>query len=150
MGTPSNPGWPTGYVPTASEWEQAFSAKVDYPAAVSQGGSGAMTAYGANYNIAQRSILSASSAVQLCTSYGIATSAAAISVFLPPLAGLQAGDWIDLYDVDFNAAANNVSVVAHGVDQISLYGTPAGTQTLNVSGVRCRLVANTTTWSMIV
>ena len=40
MSTPTNPGWPTGYIPTAEEWEAAFSGKVDFPAPPSQGGTG--------------------------------------------------------------------------------------------------------------
>ena len=40
MGTPSNPGWATGYAPTAAEWEAAFSGKADYPVPVGQGGTG--------------------------------------------------------------------------------------------------------------
>lgn len=40
MSTPSNPGWATGYVPSAEEWIAVFSGKVDYPAPVGQGGTG--------------------------------------------------------------------------------------------------------------
>ena len=40
MSTPSNPGWDTGYVPTAAQWTAAFSGKVDYPAPFGQGGTG--------------------------------------------------------------------------------------------------------------
>lgn len=42
MALPSNPGWPTGFVPTAAQWAEAFSAKVDYPAPANQGGLGTM------------------------------------------------------------------------------------------------------------
>ena len=40
MSTPSNPGWASGYVPTAAQWAAVFSGKVDYPAPVGQGGTG--------------------------------------------------------------------------------------------------------------
>lgn len=43
MGTPSNPGWATGYAPTAAEWEAAFSSKADYPVPFGQGGTGLTT-----------------------------------------------------------------------------------------------------------
>lgn len=150
MGTPANPGWPTGYVPSASEWAQAFSSKVDFPAPVSQGGTGALSSSGANYNILQRGLASADVAAQALTRYGLRTGSGPFSVFLPPIASLAAGDWIDVYDVDFNAAVNNINVIASGTDQIYLFGVAAGTQTLNVSGVRATLVVNTSAWSMIV
>ena len=40
MSTPNNPGWTTGYVPTAAEWDSTWSSKVDYPAPPGQGGTG--------------------------------------------------------------------------------------------------------------
>ena len=40
MSTPSNPGWETGYEPSAAEWASEWSAKVDYPAPPGQGGTG--------------------------------------------------------------------------------------------------------------
>lgn len=40
MSTPSNPGWATGYEPSAAEWASEWSAKVDYPAPYGQGGTG--------------------------------------------------------------------------------------------------------------
>lgn len=40
MSTPSNPGWATGYAPTAIEWAATWSGKADYPVVVGQGGTG--------------------------------------------------------------------------------------------------------------
>lgn len=40
MSTPSNPGWATGFVPSAAQWAAVFSGKADYPAPVGQGGTG--------------------------------------------------------------------------------------------------------------
>jgi len=150
MATPSNPGWPTGYVPSAAEWSATFSGKADYPVPIAQGGNSSTTAYGANYNIQQRALVAVSTSLQMLTSYGVQTSVGAFSLFLPPLSGLTPGDWIEIYDVDFNAETNPVTVTANGTDQIALYDGSAGSQTLDVAGVRVLLVVNATSWRMIV
>ena len=151
MGTPSNPGWPTGYVPSQSEWAQAFSAKVDYPAPVAQGGTGALNPQGANYNILQRGLISTSGAISVvCARYGLQTSTGPLTLSLPPVASLGQGDWIDLYDVDFNANVNSVTITAAGSDMIALYGSSAASQVLSVAGVKVTLVINGSSWRMLV
>lgn len=151
MATPSNPGWVTGFTPTAAQWAAAWSAKVDYPAPLDQGGTGATSAAGAEYNIGQRALI-ATTPVNLAalTFYGVRTSVGAFSVYLPLLASLLPGDWIDLADIDFNANINNVTIVGNTSDQIALYASSAGSQVLNVAGARTRLVVNAGIWRMLV
>lgn len=151
MGTPSNPGWPFGFVPTSAQWAAAFSSKVDYPAPIDQGGTGAQTAAGANYNTQQRQLVATPTvAAQPLTVYSARTGLSAITFSLPPLGGVSPGDWISIADVDFNANTNNITITANGSDVIALYGTTAGSQVLNVAGVQARLVANATYWRLLV
>ena len=150
MSNPSNPGWATGYVPSSAEWNATWSGKVDYPASVSQGGTGGTTSAGAYYNLAQRQLLAASADIVPLTFYGIRTSVGAMTLTLPSLSLVQLGDWIELADIDFSAETNNVTITASGSDQIALYGGSATSQTLNIAGVRTTLVANTTSWRMLV
>ena len=151
MGTPLSPGWVQGFVPTAAQWNAEFASKVDYPASVDQGGTGATTAPAASYNITQRALI-ANTPVNLAplTSYGVRTSVGAFSLYLPLLASLLPGDWIDLADIDFNANINNITVFGNTSDQIVLFATSAGSQVLNVAGVQARLVVNAGIWRMLV
>ena len=151
MATPSNPGWVTGFTPTAQQWAAEWSSKVDYPATLDQGGTSATTAAGAAYSITQRALI-ASTPFNLAplTSYGVRTSVGAFSLYLPLLASLIPGDWIDIADVDFNANVNNISVVGNTSDQIALYATNAGTQVLSIAGVKVRLVVNAGIWRMLI
>ena len=152
MATPNNPNWNTGYVPSAEEWAAEWSSKVDYPAPVSQGGTGAKDAPTANYGLQQRGLIGATNFLaQPLTRYGIRTLQGTFTIYLPPLITMQYGDWVDFSDVDFNANVNNVTLSGSSGDTIVAFGgTPATTQTLNVQGVRVTLIANITTWSMIV
>lgn len=149
MGTPSNPGWTTGYVPSAAEWDSTWSGKVDFPASVDQGGTGGRTGAAASYNILQRGLLIASTQLQPVTRYGVKTGLGAMSFVVPASYSLSPGDWIDLADVDFYAATNHVTLTATGVDVIWSYGTSASSQTLSVSGFRITLIANTNGWVMV-
>ena len=151
MATPSNPGWVTGFVPNSAQWAAAFSAKVDYPGPIAQGGTGAQTAQGAAYNITQRQVVASTPVtMQPLTFYAVRTSVGAFSLYLPPLAGLTLSDWIDVADIDFDANVNNITVHASGSDVIALYGTTAGTQVLNLAGVQARFVVNNSSWRMLV
>jgi hypothetical protein len=151
MATPSNPGWVTGYVPTAAQWAAAFSSKVDYPGPISQGGTGATSSAGAAYNIEQRAlILSNGINLQPLTSYGVRTSLGAFTGYLPALSILMPGDWIDLYDVDYAASTNNFTITANGTDLIYLYASSGTSQALTISGVRVRFVVNQSGWRMLV
>jgi len=148
---PSNPGWPYGFVPSADQWAAAFGAKVDYPAPVNQGGTGALTTAGGNYALQQRSLIGATLTSLAPLSFnGIRTAVEAITLTLPALSGLQPGDWIDVADVDFNAHVNNITVNAVGLDLIFSYGVSAASQTLNVAGARVRFVVNVSSWCMLV
>jgi hypothetical protein len=151
MATPLNPGWVQGFVPTAAQWNAEWSSKVDYPASLDQGGTGGTTAAGAEYNLAQRALI-ASTPFNLAavTFYGVRTSVGAFSLYLPLLATLLPGDWIDIADIDFNANINNITVFGNTSDQIALYNASAGSQVLNVAGVRARLVVNAGIWRMLV
>lgn len=151
MATPSNSNWPTGYIPTAAEWAQSQSAKVDYPAPLNQGGTGATDAPTANYGLQQRGVIATTPYAALpLNSYGLHTSVSALIVNLPALNSLQLGDWIDLYDMDFHAGTNNITITAAGADLINLFGTTSASQTLNIDGAKCKLVVGVTNWSMIV
>lgn len=147
---PSNPGWSTGYVPSAEEWAAAFSSKVDYPASLDQGGTGGKTSAAANYNLVQRSLISTSTTLKPLNWYGLSTSVGPLSLGLPPLSSFLPGDWIELYDVDFNANINNVTVTASTGDVIALYNATAASRIIDVAGARVLLVVNTSSWRMVV
>lgn len=147
---PSSPGWSYGFIPSPQQWNDTFAGKVDYPAPISQGGTGAEDAPGANYLIQQRRLIAASIDALPLTLYFVRTSVGAITIQLPPLSSLLRGDWIDIADVDYAAETHNVTILGAGVDQIALYDTAAGSQTLDIAGARCTLVANTTNWRMLV
>lgn len=151
MATPSNPGWVTGFTPTAAQWAAAWSGKVDYPAPIAQGGTGAQTAAAAAYAVLQRQLV-ATTPVNLAalTVYSVRTSVAAISLYLPLLASLLPGDWIEVADVDFNANINNITIVGNTSDQIALYASSAGSQVLNVAGAKAVLFVNAGIWRMLV
>lgn len=155
MTQPSNPGWATGFIPTAQEWAQAFSSKVDFPAPVGQGGTGGLSAFSGNYNLQQRVLISATATELAALSiYGVRTALGAFEVLLPPVASLQPGDWLELLDVDSSANTNPITVTASGTDDIVFQGTTAGAQVLSSRGSLARLTVNgevgSLTWSMVV
>lgn len=150
MVAPTNPGWSTGYVPTADEWAAAFSGKVDFPAPINQGGTGAQSAFSANYNIAQRSLIAASGVtVEALAFYGINSSVGAITVDLPPLASLANGDWIQFIDIDNDASTHNITITANGSDEIDLNGSLSSSKVLNVNGVYAMIMVNDGVWTMV-
>ncbi len=149
----SNPGWVTGFIPTATQWNEEFGGKADYPVPITQGGSGAITAAAANYNLQQRALVGvADSPVALVplTFYGLRTATGAITVNLPQLVTLNNGDWIELADADYNANTNNVTIAAFSGDVIALYDTTAANQTLDQAGARAVLMVNNSAWRMLV
>ena len=151
MATPSNPGWVTGFVPTSAQWAAAFSAKVDYPGPIAQGGTGAQTAADAAYNIVQRQIIAGTPEnLEPVTSYFVRTSVGAFSLYLPPLSQLSPSDWITVADIDWDANNHNITVYANGSDQIALYGSTAGSQVLSLAGVQATFVVNNSNWRMLV
>ena len=54
-----------------------------------EGGTGATNSVGANYNILQRTVLSSGATLAAMTKYGLETSAGALTVTLPALAGVS-------------------------------------------------------------
>lgn len=148
---PSNPGWFTGYVPSAAEWAAEWSSKVDFPAPIWQGGTGGVTAPAANYNILQRTLIDASmvTPLQLITQYGVKTSAGHATLLLLPLAQTTPGDWISLADVDGSAGTNPITIQANGSETIDLYGTVTNTQQIGVDWGEAVLVSTGTKWVML-
>lgn len=140
---PSNPGWPTGYTPSAVEWANEWSRKVDFPAPINQGGTGGQTVATANANLQQRTILDGGAATSIATltAYGLRTSTAPFELYLPALSTCTPGDWVDLVDVDFFAATNTIQIFASGSDRIKSYGIAGAVATMDVSGQQARLVA---------
>lgn len=150
MVAPSNPGWHTGYVPTADEWAAAFSGKMDFPGPVDQGGTGAQSAFGANYNLAQRELIAVNDVtLAALTFYGVNTAAGAFTVLLPPIASLANGDWVQIIDIDNDAATNNITITANGTDQIVLNGVSATSQTISSNGAFAMLMVNNGVWTMV-
>lgn len=147
MPIPSNPGWKFGYVPSPGEWNNTFSGKVDYPAPLSQGGTGGQGAYDGNYNLQQRVEVSTPTQIAAAlTAYSLRTDLHAIVVRLPSLADLIPGDWIDLTDSGFNAAANPITVAPAGADTIICNGVASTPLSLVTNGVECRLFATASGW----
>lgn len=148
---PSNPGWFTGYIPSAEEWAAEWSAKVDFPAPIWQGGTGSQTAYGANYNIQQRALIDDTLAtpLQLLTEYGVKADSGPATLLLPPIAQTIAGDWVSLTDIDGSAGTNIVTIQANGAELIDLYGTSATTQQIAVDWGSAVLVSTGFGWRMV-
>lgn len=149
---PSNPGWYEGYIPSAVEWATEWSNKVDYPAPINQGGTGSQTVAGANSNLQQRSLVPGGVVTNINTLqwYGPHTASAPVELNLPPLASVTSGDWIELLDVDYNAAINNIQIFCDGSDELVLWGVSGTTALINISGTRALIVANTSNWSVSV
>lgn len=137
---PSNPGWKFGYVPSPGEWNNAFAGKVDYPAPLSQGGTGAFDAAGSNYNLQQRfEVDDPTLAAAPLTVYSLRTDTQAIAVALPPLSACNPGDWILLFDAGANAGINNITVTANAAEMISLNGTASNSFLIRNNGAQCLL-----------
>ena len=148
---PSNPGWVTGYVPTADEWAAMISGKVDFPAPIDQGGTGGVTAFSANYNIAQRQVIAATGeTAEALTFYGIDTLAGAITVDLPPIASVANGDWIQFIDIANDAATNNITLTANGTDHIVLNGSSSTSKVITTNGAFVMLMVSDGVWVMVI
>lgn len=147
---PTDPGWATGYVPSALEWQTAFQAKADFPVSIDQGGTGAQSSFSACYNLFQRATLTATATVAALGDYSVQSHIGPITVDLPPLASLNNGDWIRVFDVDNDAATNNITIQANGADTIDLNGAVAGSQVLTTNGSYAMLVVNSGVWGMVV
>lgn len=146
---PSNMGWPAGYVPTASEWAESQSAKVDFPAPLDQGGTGGLSSFSASYNIVQRQLVTTTPVVPAAlTRYAAKTSALAITFDLPPVNSLASGDWIDIVDVDSNAATNHITLAAHAGDTITYNGASASSLDVTANGAYVVLTVEGDHWAM--
>ena len=142
---PWNPGWVTGYVPPAGEWNGAFSAKVDFPVPLDQAQEIAQMV-----NASQGQLPSGSVILTVGTTNGIQTLAGPFVGTLPPLAQVNPGGYIILYDADYNANVNPINVVATPPDQIALYDTAAPSISINIADVYILIAAGATTWRAIV
>lgn len=143
MTVPSNPGWAYGYVPSPGEWNNAFAGKVDYPAPVAQGGIGAQTSYGGNYNLQQRAqVLSSTVTAAALTFYSVRTDLVACAIALPAANSCLPGDWIDIFDSGANAAVNNITITAASSDAIIRNATSTSSLILRNNGARCILVSD--------
>ena len=69
-------------------------------------------------------------------------------MYLPPIASLLPGDWIEVNDIDFNASAHTITIHGNGSELIYVDTTSANVQPLNLDGVRAFLVVNAGTWRM--
>ena len=149
---PSNPGWYSGYVPSAEEWAIEWSNKVDFPAPINQGGTGAQTVPLANGNLQQRLLVPGGAPYYLSvlTWYGLRTATAPVEVYLPLLSSVRDGDWIEMVDVDQNAATHNIQVFCQGPDQLQLWSVEGTTALFNISGTRAVAIACSTFWSISV
>lgn len=143
MAVPSNPGWKFGYVPSPGEWNNTFAGKVDYPAPLSQGGTGGQDAPSGNYNLQQRAeVITPAQAAAALTFYSVRTDLSATTITLPLANSCRAGDWIDVFDSGANASVNNITIAAAEADVISRNATAAGSLLLRKNGVRCILVTD--------
>ena len=150
MSVPSNPGWKFGYVPSASEWNNTFARKADFPVPVGQGGTGGQTTAAANINLQQRVLVSASPlAAKTFTRYSFKTAGSAFTVNLPDIRTLANGDWIDLLDVDGNAAINPIALDGFGSQTIKYNGTTATTQIITLGGSFTTLVVEDGVWAAV-
>ena len=59
-------------------------------------------------------------------SYGVKTSLGAFTVNLPQLSSIAVGAGILVFDADYNAAANNITVAAFGGDLIADHAATSG------------------------
>lgn len=124
----SGPNWPPNYVPTLAEWNSQFPIG----------------------RVSRGIIQSMPCQLQTQTIYGVRTSVAAFNCIVPPLSTTTPGDWIMLYDIDYNAANNPVTFTATGPDSIAMYAQSLTSITADVSDFMVMLMANTTSWRAIV
>jgi hypothetical protein len=124
----SGPNWPPNYTPTLQEWNTQLPLG----------------------RVSRGIIQSMPCQLQTQTIYGVRTSVAAFNCIVPPLATTQPGDWIMLFDIDYNAAANPVTLTATGPDNIALYGTLGPNISADISDFEVILIANVASWRAIV
>lgn len=148
MGAPSNPGWKYGYVPSAGEWNNTFGGKADYPVPVDQGGTGSHSVAGANASLQQRSVVAGgtTAAASVLNWYALDTAAGAITVTLPVITATTPGDWIELLDIGYNAAVNNITIQSPDA-QVYLWGAGASSAVVNISGARIVVVSDGAKWT---
>jgi hypothetical protein len=143
-------GWPTGYVPTSSEWAESQSAKADYPVPVDQGGTGGQTVAIANDHLQQRVLIAASpAALDVLTRYAVKTLVGAFTLNLPPIGAFKNGDWIDIVDADGNAGVNNITINASSGQNIRYNGSVSPSAAINISGCITTLVVEAGQWNMV-
>lgn len=118
------PNWPPNYIPSSAEWQAALSAGA----------------------VARGIIQSTPCQLTTMTIFGIRTSIGPFNAILPPLATTMPGDWIMLFDVDYNAFANNVTFTATGPDNIAIYGSLQPTLVADVSDFMITFIANVGSW----
>lgn len=68
---------------------------------------------------------------------------------LPQLSGIVAPAFIEIADLDNNVGTNNLVINAFAGDLISDHGTTAATYTMTINNTIIRLIANTTSWTVI-
>lgn len=144
-------GWPSGYVPTASEWAESQSAKADYPVPVDQGGTGGQTVPIANDKLQQRVLVGTSpyAVTTVFTRYAVKTLTGAYTLNLPPIGAFTNGDWIDIVDADGNAGVNNITVNASSGQNIRYNGSVGPSAAINISGSITTLVVEAGQWKMV-
>lgn len=122
------PLWPPNYIPTPDEWQAAFAA-----GAVGRG-------------------VIQSMPCQLSTMmiYGVRTGVGAFNCILPPLSTTKPGDWIILFDMEYNADANPTTFTATGPDAIACYGGQSTTLTANVADYMVAFIADPSYWRAVV
>ena len=125
----SGPNWPPNYVPTLAEWNAQFPIG----------------------RVSRGIIQSMPCQLQTQTIYGVKTALSTYNCIVPPLSSTQPGDWIMLFDIDYNANVNPTTFTSTGPDLIALYGyAPASSISANIADYMVMLMANTTSWRAIV
>lgn len=133
----SNPGWVTGQIPTATEWNDEWSSKQDFDANNPAPITGAIAASG--------SVLAVSG------TYTWTTSAGAYSATLPALSTVLEGQQIIVQDGDNNASVNNITVLANGADtnKIAYYATDSSSFVINVNNSVFKFVRSNGLWRVL-
>lgn len=83
------------------------------------------------------------------TFYGVRTSGGAYTLTLPALAAQAKPAYLEVADIDYNAAANNVTINAGVGDLVSYHGVTSGTYKITTSNLIVRFIANLTYWTVI-
>lgn len=81
--------------------------------------------------------------------FGVKTSLGAFTGILPPLDSVAAPGYLEVADIDYDAAAHNYTVEAFSGDMISDHGVLGASYVINVSNTITRFIANTNSWTVI-